>query len=214
MTGLQKPVILLYYNSVIRCITPRVYMAKKDRIEYLDYGLFDKEVAEIVENALKNSKLKIPFIKVYTTCIAVPFGVHDVKITVTEDKKVGIVYVADNYIQSFYTEGWRNRNRKAMYEYFEQEFFQDGIDKYQTMRFDSISQFRSWFTFEKLLIFFKVLNKFDQALGDLCKIINHTELTDPIFDKNSDEHHTFVKNMMSKLYSLKNELILLPVSTL
>lgn len=189
-------------------------MDKKDRIVYLDYGLFDKEVAEIVETALYNTKLDIPLIKVYTTCIVVPFGVHDVKITVTDDKKVGIVYVADNYIQSFYTEGEENLCRKAMYEYFDQEFFQDGIDKYQTMRFDSISQFKSWFTFEKLLTFFKVLNNFDQALGDLCRIVNYTEPTDPIFDKNSDKHHTFVKNMMSRLYSLKNELILLPVSTL
>lgn len=189
-------------------------MDKKDRIVYLDYGLFDKEVAEIVETALHNTKLDIPLIKVYTTCIVVPFGVHDVKITVTDDKKVGIVYVADNYIQSFYTEGEENYCRKAMYEYFDQEFFQDGIDKYQTMRFDSISQFRSWFTFEKLLTFFKVLNNFDQALGYLCRIVNYTEPADPIFDKNSDKHHTFVKNMMSRLYSLKNELILLPVSTL
>lgn len=189
-------------------------MAKKDRIEYLDYGLFDKEVAEIVETALHNTTRRIPLIKAYTTCIVVPFGVHDVKITVTDDKKVGIVYVADTYIQSFYTEGEENLCRKAMYEYFDQEFFQDGIDKYQTMRFDSISQFKSWFTFEKLFIFFKVLNKFDVALGDLCRIVNYTETTDPIFDKNSDKHHTFVKNMMSRLYSLKNELILLPVSTL
>lgn len=189
-------------------------MAKKDRIEYLDCGQFDKEVAEIVETALHNATLKIPYIKVYSTCIVVPFGVHDVKITVTEDKRVGIVYVADTYIQSFYTEGWENRGRKAMYEYFEHEFFEDGIDKYQTMRFDSISQFRDWFSFEKLLIFFKTLNNYDQALGDLCRIVNYTEPTDPIFDKNSDKHHTFVKNMMSKLYSLKNELILLPVSTL
>lgn len=189
-------------------------MAKKDRIEYLDYGLFDKEVAEIVETALHNTTRQIPLIKVYTTCIVVPFGVHDIKITVTDDKKVGIVYVADTYIQSFYTEGEENLCRKAMYEYFDQEFFQDGIDKYQTMRFDSISQFKSWFTFEKLFTFFKVLNKYDAALGDLCRIVNYTESTDPIFDKNSDKHHTFVKNMMSKLYSLKNELILLPVSTL
>lgn len=70
-------------------------MTKKDRIEYLDYGLFDKEVAEIVETTLHNTTLRIPLIKVYTTCIVVPFGVHDIKITVTDDKKIGIVYVAD-----------------------------------------------------------------------------------------------------------------------
>ena len=147
-------------------------MAKKDRIEYLDYGLFDKEVAEIVETALHNTTRQIPLIKVYTTCIVVPFGVHDVKITVTDDKKVGIVYVADTYIQSFYTEGEENLCRKAMYEYFDQEFFQDGIDKYQTMRFDSISQFKSWFTFEKLFTFFKVLNKSRCILFLLLSLVN------------------------------------------
>lgn len=188
-------------------------MAKKDRLIREDWGTFsNKEVIEIVETALHTTKLKFPYVKVYGTCIVVPFGVRDVKIAVTDDNKVGIIYVADSFIQEHYTYGCPAR--KEMYEYFDDMFFKDGIDKYQTLAFKNVAKFREWFTFERLLEFFHVLNKYDQALGQLCKIVNHTEESDPIFDKNSDAHHEFVKSMMDKLLALKNELILFPISVL